>query len=375
MLAAVAAVGLVLGLLLGPYRAVQRSDYMTYHVAARIVLDGRGDCLYTQVCQAAEQEALIGEEPSFAGAALPFNSPPSLAALLTPLGPLPLVAGFVIFVLLSLIALAAAAWRLAFGGARTRVLAVVLVLSAWPTALAVVRGQSSLLVVGLLGLSVAADGYARGAWLGLASLKPTLAPLWAFQQLVSGRWRAVTAALAVALALVALAVLVAGPTAVLDYPGYLLGVAGPGAVGVRPEQMINWRGTGVRLGLGDWFALAGTGFTLALVALAWWRSSSGRLSAAVAFIATPLVIPHANQHEAVLAMLGVLLALGAAQRHRRALAAGALAMHAALWSGPILDATSNGVVSGALIFCLELVALAATVALCLDRSADAQPAS
>ena len=71
----------------------------------------------------------------------------------------------------------------------------------------------------------------------------------------------------------------------------------------------------------------------------------------------------------------MLLALGAAQRYRRALVAGALAMHAALWSGPILDATSNGVVSGALIFCLELVALAAVVALCLDRSADAQPAS
>ena len=88
-------------------------------------------------------------------------------------------------------------------------------------------------------------------------------------------------ALAVALALVALAALVAGPKAVLDYPGYLLGVAGPGAVGVRPEQMINWRGTGVRLGLGDWFALTGTAVTLAargprLVAVSLRRASRPR---------------------------------------------------------------------------------------------------
>ena len=54
--------------------------------------------------------------------------------------------------------------------------------------------------------------------------------------------------------------------------------------------------------------------------------------------ATPLLIPHANQHEAILAGLGVLLLLVAAWDHpaRARLATGAVLTHAALWSGPAL---------------------------------------
>ncbi len=44
--AAILSLALGVALLLGPYRAIERSDYMTYHVAARIVLAGDGDCLY-----------------------------------------------------------------------------------------------------------------------------------------------------------------------------------------------------------------------------------------------------------------------------------------------------------------------------------------
>ena len=39
------------GILTGDFRAIERSDYMTYHVAARIVLDGDGECLYEVECQ------------------------------------------------------------------------------------------------------------------------------------------------------------------------------------------------------------------------------------------------------------------------------------------------------------------------------------
>src|SRR5437773_8168114 len=111
LLATIAAVALAGAVLLGPYRAVERSDYMTYHVAARIVLDGHGACLYRESCQAEAQRDLIGEEPSFASGALPFNSPPWLAAVVAPLGWLSLPAGFAIFTLIGLLVLAWGATR------------------------------------------------------------------------------------------------------------------------------------------------------------------------------------------------------------------------------------------------------------------------
>jgi hypothetical protein len=119
--------------------------------------------------------------------------------------------------------------------------------------------------------------------------------------------------------------------------------------------MINWRGVAVRLGAGGWLVAAGTILTLLLVGLTWWWSSSRRVSAAAAFLATPLVIPHANQHEFVLAALAALLVLGAVDGPmRRRLAAGAIGVHAVLWTGPVLDAQA----AAWLLFAIQLVALA-----------------
>jgi hypothetical protein len=354
LLATIVAVVFAGAILLGPYRAVERSDYMTYHVAARIVLDGHGSCLYDERCQADAQRDLIGEEPSFANGALPFNSPPWFAALVAPLGALSLPVGFVIFTLLGLAVLAWGSWRAAthagLAGSAPRLLAVVLVLTAWPTVMAVIRGQSTLLVVGLLGLSVGLARYQSGLALGLSLLKPTLPPLWAAWQLFGAHWRAVGTATAVGLALVALSALVVSPQALVDYPAHLVGVAGGDALGVHPAEMVNWRGAAARLGLGTWFVVAGSLATLALMATVWLRSESRHLGAAAAFLATPLVLPHANQHEFVLASLGILLAVMAVPELRRRLAVAAVGVHAVLWAGPIRHPQA----SAGLLFVLEL---------------------
>ncbi|HET6381263.1 MAG TPA: glycosyltransferase family 87 protein [candidate division Zixibacteria bacterium] len=323
------------GILLGNFRAVERSDYMTYHVAARLVLEGRGDCLYDVDCQASEQRELIGEEPSFERGALPYNSPPWFAALVAPLGALPLGVGFAVFTLLGVVVLAAGTSRLA--AAWNPLLAPLLVLTAWPTAMAVIRGQLTLLVAGLLALSVAAATYRSGVWLGLSALKPTLGPMWAAWQLLRWHPRAVGTAVVVLLALVALSAVVVSPQALLDYPAHLLGVAGTDAVGVHVDEMVNWRGAAERLGVGGWLVAAGTLLSLALVAWVWLRTDARCLGAAAAFLATPLVIPHANQHEAVLAAIGVLL-LVTSSGVPRALAIAAVASHAATWVGVVLDA-------------------------------------
>jgi hypothetical protein len=326
---------------------------MTYHAAARIVLDGHGSCLYEVECQADAQRELIGEEPSFERGALPYNSPPWLAALVAPLGLLPLHIGFAIFTLASLLVLAFAIWRLAWGGPGTRLVTTILLITAWPTVMGAIRGQSTLLVVGLLGLSVAGSGTA----LGMATLKPTLVPLWAAWLILRPEWRTLAVALAVAAALVVLATIAVSPQAVVDYPAHLLGVAGADALGVHPEEMINWRGAAERLAAGGWLIAAGSVLTLGAVAIAWWRSPDTRLAAAAAFIATPLVIPHANQHEAILAGLGVVLALSAIPHRRTALAAVAVGLHAALWIGPALDAEASAwLLFVALLACLTAVA-------------------
>ncbi len=353
LLATIVALVFVGAILLGPYRAVERSDYMTYHVAGRIVLDGHGACLYEERCQADAQRELIGEEPTFANGALPFNSPPWFAALVAPLAALPLAAGFAIFTLLSLIVLAWGAWRAAghagLTAASHRLLAVVLVITAWPTVMAVVRGQSTLLAVGLLGLSVGLARYRSGLALGLSLLKPTLAPLWGAWQLLGAHWRAVGTAAVVGLGLLVLAVVVS-PQALADYPAHLFGVAGGDALGVHPEEMVNWRGAAERLNAGFWLVIGGSLATFALVALVWLRSSSRHLAAAAAFLATPLVLPHANQHEFVLATMGILLAVAAIPALRRRLATLAVGLHPVVWGGVALEAQA----AAWLLFGLEL---------------------
>ena len=341
LLATIVAVVFAAGILLGPYRAIERSDYMTYHVAARIVLDGHGACLYDQQCQAEAQHELIGDEPSFTKGALPFNSPPWFAALVTPLGWLSLYLGFAVFTLLGLIVLTWGAWRSAthvgLADIAPRVLAAILVLTSWPTVMAAIRGQSTLLAVGLLGLSVGLARYRSGLALGLSLVKPTLAPLWALWQLLGRHWRAVGTAGLVGLAFLVASSVVVSPQALLDYPAHLLGVAEGGAVGVHPAEMVNWRGAAERLNTGSWLVIGGSLATLAIVALVWSGTSSRHLGAAAAFIATPLVLPHANQHEFVLGTLGVLLAVGAVPRLRARLATLAISFHAVLWSGVVLD--------------------------------------
>jgi hypothetical protein len=361
---AVAIVAIVFGaaIMFGGFRAVERSDYMTYQVATQIILDGNGDCLYDISCQTDAQRALIGTEQTFTGGALPFNSPPWLAAILLPLGLLPLTVAFTVFVIGSMALLALATWLLGGRGHASEAISAMLLLTAWPTVMGAIRGQSTIAVVALLGFSVAGSGTA----LGLSALKPTLGPVWAVWLLARGRWRELAWAAAVVLGLITLAAVVVSPKALLDYPTHLLGVAAPDAVGVHVEEMVNWRGAAMRLGAGAWLFVAGTVATIALLALAWTWSRSREMAAAAAFIATPLILPHANQHEAILAALGVVLAIGAAGEARSRVATAGVATHAVLWAGPAMAAEA----SAWMLFGAQLLWLGAVVWLARREAAS-----
>ena len=356
------ATGFVVAILGGGFRAIQRSDYMTYHLAGRMLLAGKGDCLYEITCQASEERSLVGEEPIVKGGPLPFNSPPTVGVLAIPFALLPLELGFDIWTILSVGVLALAAWRLAWGGRLVRFAAVALILSAWPTATAAIRGQLSIAVVAMLGLSAAAllsslnratgvhtSRPSGGILAGLASLKPTLVPLHWLWFAATRRWVQLARAIAAAAVLVAIALVIVGPRAVLDYPAYLLSAGSDTALGIHPEQMINWRGAADRVGggaIGSAVLVMGTIVTLAFVGAVWtWTSRSHRaipLAIAATFLATPLVIPHANQHEAMLAELGVLVLLAGVPPARPALVPAAIGFHSVLWLGPALSAEASG---------------------------------
>lgn len=372
LLAAIVAAVFAAAILGGPFRAVERSDYMSYHTAVLIVRNGDGECLYSMKCQAAAQRELIGEEPTVAGGALPYNLPPWVAALLVPLAGLSLHAGFALFTILSLVLLGWAAFRLAWGSVATRLVVAALVLTAWPTVMGAIRGQSTLGVAGLLGISVATalNGIQPGAQLrsgvaaGLTAVKPTLSPLWLTWLAVSGRWRALIAAAVAVGILVAVAAVVVSPQAVLDYPGFVLDAASePSVPGIHVAQMLNWRGVTVRLGMnGPLLATVGTIATLGILAATWrWARFSPRapsIGAASALAATPLVIPHANQHEAILVALSLVISMAAFEELRPALARAAIGLHSVLWLGPVLDAQAAG-------WLLFSVTLGWVVALCL----------
>ena len=163
---------------------------------------------------------------------------------------------------------------------------------------------------------------------------------------VDRRWRALGVAAGMVLALVGIAAVVVSPKAVGDYPAYLLNLAGGDTPGIHVEQMINWRGAAARFGVGDTpVAAAAVALTLGAVALCWWLARNSpravALGAAVAFVATPLVTPHANQHEAILATLGLLIAIAAVEELRPRLAPAAIAGQALLWIGPILPGEAS----------------------------------
>lgn len=370
LLSAVLAAGLVVGIMTSSARPVDRADYLAYHAAAEIVLRSDGGCLYDPQCQRETQRALVDPSTPFTRG-LPFNNPPSLALLLSPLGLAEYTIGFAVFVALSIAAYGAAvAWTVRPRRA-TGTIVVLLALTAWPLVTAVLRGQATIIVSAAVLLAagvVSRRPVAAGALLGLASVKPTLLPLIAAWWIARRSWRALLSALAVAAALLVAVALVLGVEPLAAYPPYAIGqLTGDEVAGIDPSHMVNWRAVAAWIGgpVGVAVAVVGTLGTLGLVVLAVRRAGIGSSHASPAVLAaTPLVIPHANEHEAVLGVLAWVILVSRVAPRPRWLAPTGLALHAALWLGLPLWGTGAAQLS----FAALMVTLAVGVLL-----ASAQP--
>lgn len=181
------------------------SDFFSFWTAG--VMAARGDALdaYDPHLNYIEQQRLLGvEEPPY----LPFLHPPQFLLATTPLGALPYIPAWVLFVLLSGGALLAILSRIA-----PQRLALLAAVAAPAFFLNVTHGQTGLLIAALFGAgAVFLDRrpILAGVAFGLLAIKPHYGVLIPLALAATGRWRAFIAAGAAVAAQAALASLVYG---------------------------------------------------------------------------------------------------------------------------------------------------------------------
>lgn len=203
-------------------------DFHTYLAAAQVGLNQGWPHIYDQSVVAAAQKSLA---PSLA--TQPFLSPPTDAWLTAPLTALPYDAAYLVWAVVSFVALAAAlAWASPSRGV-DRWVAVVGALAPWWVMHAVNLGQ----VVPLVGAGVVVawrlirekHEVAAGLVLSVILLKPNSALLVPLALLLAGRFRAFVAWSAAVAVAVVVAALTLGSSGLSAYAGQLFGGLPSGA--------------------------------------------------------------------------------------------------------------------------------------------------
>ena len=230
-LLAVVSGGLLLNLLLLPIGALNylaQSDFVAYDAGARIVRSG--GCLYCIATQEAAVHAVAGTAgvaslDSIGG--LVFISPPAVAWLFMPFAGLDPHVARVIFIALSLAALAGAGWLIASRwlpatSGWQRAALVIATVASVPAATGV-AGQIDPIVFAAVVAGIVVSRrhpLAGGVLIGALALKPQLFVLVPFALLAGRHWR-VLAGAGLSVALVGLSMFAQGLGHVLDWPHFV----------------------------------------------------------------------------------------------------------------------------------------------------------
>ena len=190
------------------------SDLLVFYSAGRIVADGDGARLYDPKRQLAEQIEVLGRDR---GVAI-FPYPAFVAAAYAALAGLSLAWAYVVATGAMLVCTLSAIWMLRGVSPTVRdqpALVALAMLASQPFNMALFGGQTVaftlLCLTGVFyGLRREEDNSA-GVWLGLLSYKPQMGVVLALLLLMQGRWRTLAIAGVVAMALVGVGVLAAGP--------------------------------------------------------------------------------------------------------------------------------------------------------------------
>jgi hypothetical protein len=218
--AAVAAAGYDLKIWIDGYLADNFHNDVTFYIAgARVGLSHGWSNLYDLNLQQ-EQLAAIGSAIRVAQLAR-YVSPPPLAWLMVPLTPLPFRLAYWLWSLLLLMALGLT-WKLAAPGqGRIRLIHLAAAIGWLPVIYGLTLGQPVLFVAagvaGCYALLLRDRQVAAGAAISLLVLKPQVAFLVPAALLVTGRWRAFSAAAVVLIVLAILSALALGANGVAVY--------------------------------------------------------------------------------------------------------------------------------------------------------------
>jgi hypothetical protein len=317
-------------------------DYAVYYSAGALVRGGDGAELYEPAALAVVEGGTWGDERgSFEGAA--FFNPPFVALAFVPYSYLPigwasLVAGLGAAAAFSALAaggtrlLGLAGWRYHVGGAA-------LFLASASVGHAVFHGQLTpfLLAGWLCFAAFSGQGRQRlaGASLGLLLVKPQMLALIVPVLVWKRQWSSLGGLAAVAIPLVAISLVVAGPMASVSYPVALLrSTSWDGVDGVSNDLMLGWLGLTSRYAgdpEGARMLAAGLALVTAAAACVALRGSWSPeeplwgLQLAAIICGTLLINPHFWLQDA--AQLAVVVGLGArfAQRTGRRVSPWALA--------------------------------------------------
>jgi alpha-1,2-mannosyltransferase len=191
-------------------------DYIAFHAAGRLLLDGRGAELYDRSAFVSIQDGLLGGRvPGFYDA---FRNPPFAALPFVPLALLDLVPGFVVWSLVSLACLGLAIWLLLQElpqlNPRWRGL-LVLVFAFAPVFFGLIDGENatiSLLLYVLIYRALIRDEDPQAAvWAALGLFKPQLFVVFPLVLLARRSWSALLVYVLVALGLAAVSLALVGP--------------------------------------------------------------------------------------------------------------------------------------------------------------------
>jgi alpha-1,2-mannosyltransferase len=294
-------------------------DYIAFHTAGRLVLNGQSALLYEHAAVSEAEDGLLGGRlPGFYDA---YRNPPFFALAFVPLAPLELLPGFLVWTLVSLACLFVALWLLVREvpslKPRWRGL-VILVFAFAPVYFGIIDGENatvSLLLYVLMYRALVRDqSELAGLWAGLGLFKPQLFIVFPLVFVATRRWRALLTCALTALVLATLSLAMAGPAGLQQWLRIL----------IEPESgnaLANaWRMASLKslldvllvgqpsLSLG--FYLAGSLVLVAGLLIVW----SGRTPTDVAWICTSLIAvlidPHLVDYDlSVLVPAGVLAAL------------------------------------------------------------------
>jgi hypothetical protein len=379
------------------YRQASRSprgpheDYVVYYSAGRLVREGQGHLLYDVPTVADAEVRSMGRSVGGTGVLAYFN-PPFVAAAFAPLSALPIEwATIVIGVGCTGLAVASAFALQRLLGLEDRLQRLLFwlwFLSLHSVAWGVLHGQLSfLLLLGWLSFiffQMKGRESLSGASLALLLIKPQMAVLPLLLMLWKRRWRTLASFAAIAWCLAMVSISVSGPSAIVEYPRFLMESTGwDGKWGVTPQGMFGWSGLAARFlenGSAGHLALTLTlgGLTLLLGLLCFkgaWEPREPRflLQCAGLLTASLLMNPHLYMQDlslmALAVVLGIAYGLRTGQALRLWLGLALLTWVAQLWGLRLLDDGGINVLTPL----LALLLVAAVFSLQERRAVAASP--